>query len=72
MDRQNSTEHEAPRQSHLFTKKMILGLITAGVILLIILAGGVFFAFGYIRQTIETTSLNIPLLANQPVVNQIA
>ena len=72
MNTQNTTEPDAPRQSNSFNKWVILGLVVAGLILLIIMAGGAFLAFGYIRSTIETTSLNIPLLANQPVINQIA
>ena len=72
MDTQGTSEHHAPQSSNTFNKRVILGLIATGLILLIILATGVFFAFGYIRRTIETTSLNIPLLANPPVTNQIA
>jgi len=72
MDTQSTTEPDAPQQSNSFNKRIILGLIVVGLIVFIILAGGVLLAFGYIRRTIETTPLNIPLLANQPVLNQIA
>ena len=64
-------ENNDIQQSKAF-KKMALGLLTFGLITLIVLAAGAFLAFGYIRRSIEATSLNIPLLANQPVTNQIA
>ena len=72
MDTQNTTEHDVSQQSNSFNKRVIIGVIAAGLILFAILGSGVFFAFDYIRRTIETTSLNIPLLADQPVINQIA
>jgi len=53
-------------------KKLILGLVAAGLVTLLILIGGVFLAFGYIRQTIQSTSLNLPLLTDRPVKNSIA
>ncbi len=53
-------------------KLIILGAVAAGLLLLMAAAIGVFFAFGFIRRSIETTSLAIPLFAEQPVKNQIA
>jgi Tol biopolymer transport system component len=66
------TENNNNVQQSRTLKKMVLGLVALGLIALIVLAAGAFLAFGYIRRTIEMTSLNIPLLADQPVRNQIA
>jgi len=53
-------------------KKLILGLLAFGMFTLIILAGAVYLAFGYIRSSIESTSFTIPILADKPVKNHIA
>lgn len=53
-------------------KWVILGLAALAFIILLVTIIGVFFAFDTIRRTVETTSLNIPLFAEEPVKNHIA
>lgn len=69
MDTPDSADN---RQQSNTLKMMILGLAFAGLITLVLGSIGAYFAFSYIRSSIESTSLAIPLLANQPVKNQIA
>jgi dipeptidyl aminopeptidase/acylaminoacyl peptidase len=53
-------------------KWMVLGLVALALVILLATIVGVFFAFDAIRRTIETTSLNIPLFAEESLKNHIA
>jgi Tol biopolymer transport system component len=63
----NSATKVSPRR-----KRLIIGLISIGLIAFVILVSGVVYAFEHIRRSIEATSLAIPLLTNKPLENQIA
>lgn len=64
-------DNGAPKRS-IRLKRLIIGLIGSGLITLAVLISGVYFAFDYIRNSIESTSLAIPLLSSRPLENQIA
>ncbi len=53
-------------------KKLILGLATIGLVVVVALVSIVFLAFTYIRSSIRTTSLSLPLLTEKSIENQIA
>lgn len=52
--------------------KLILGLVLVGCFGLTALAGSVYFAFDYIRESVLAVTTEIPVSSNAPVYNQIA
>lgn len=62
----------APPKKSRQLRYWLLGLIGLGLITLIIMACGVFFAYGYIRQAIRTTPLELSLTGETVIQNQIA
>lgn len=71
MDTFDPVENKVNKSSNTL-KKVIIGLLVLGLFTIIFLAGAVYLAFGYIRSSIESASIAIPILADAPIKNQIA
>ncbi len=69
---ENNQNDTPPKSFYSRPRFIIAVLLTVSLITLVFLAGIVFMAFSYIRSSIETTSLTIPFLSDEPVKNQIA
>lgn len=72
MSRSTSTNQPTPSPHSNHLKRWVFGLTVFGVVTLIALTGGVYFAYNYIRESIQSTPLTIPIFDAEPTLNQVA
>lgn len=55
-----------------YLRRWLISLIMAGLLTLIVVAGGIFLAYNHIRSNTSSFALTMPSVAGPPVFNQIA